>query len=329
LLSAEQSPLRDELLGLVFDAVTAQPLSVLLENPSLVPTIYQALNRENAQRVATRHVLPGINRVDAAFQGSNTRVRDALSEQALGELRAIVASGRGPRFYWAMGAVDPNDIRQLVAPVVQQVLIQFTSKLPIPGIGGAGGGSGGGGGLLGMLGKQVQKSAGQLADVGKSVMSGLGRELERRMQQLARDFSQTAIADFRTALTARMKTEEGKQIVSRIRDRLVEHIISTKFEVISKDLMHLPVLDIAALVVSVVEHLPSQPWFREIFEAEVKDVVNQLGKQTLADLLTEYGLLAEARAITLAAVAPGVKALAAGDAFGDWLEKLLAASSQP
>jgi hypothetical protein len=335
LLSADASPLREELLGLVFDAVTAQPTSVLLADPGLVPLIYKALNRENAQRIATRHVLPGISRVDVGLQRSTAKIGDALSPQAQGELKAVVASGKGPRFLWLKGAVDPNDVRLLVAPVVQQVLLQFTTKLPIPGLAGSGGGQGGGGGsgalggLVGMLGKQVQKSAGQLADVGKSVMSNLGADFERRMQHMARDFTQTAIVEFRTAMTARLKSEEGKQIVARIRDRVVEHIVQARLGDASKDLMHLPVLDIAALVVSVIDHLPSQPWFRELFETEVRSVLEEIGKRSLAELLEEHGLLAEARALTLTAVAPGVKALAASDAFGDWLERLLAQSSAP
>jgi hypothetical protein len=333
LLSADDSPLRDELLGLVFDAVAAQPLSGLLADPGLVPLIYKALNRENAQRIATRHVLPGISRVDTAFRGTKHKIGDAVSEQGQRELRAIVASGKGPRLGWLKGAVDPNEVRLLVAPVVQQVLIQFTTKLPIPGLAGSGGGgsSGGGGigGLVGMLGKQVQRSAGQLADVGKSVMSGLGSEFERRMQQMARDFSQTAIVEFRSALATRLQSEEGKQIVGRIRDRVVEHILAAKLDDASKDLMHLPVLDIGALVVSIIDHLPSQPWFREILEAEVHAVLGELGKRSLSDLLEENGLLAEARALTFAAVAPGVKTLAASSAFGDWLDRLLAQSAAP
>ncbi len=34
LLSADTSPLRDELLTLTFDAITAQPLSILLSDPA-------------------------------------------------------------------------------------------------------------------------------------------------------------------------------------------------------------------------------------------------------------------------------------------------------
>ncbi|MFT3923027.1 MAG: hypothetical protein QM778_10865 [Myxococcales bacterium] len=325
LLSADESPLRDDLLTLTFDAITAQPLSVLLSDPGLAPLIFKALTADNAERIAERHVLPIIARVDAAFAGKPERLKDGLGEEGEKQLRAIVASGKGPRLGWLKGAVDPDDIRQLVAPVVQQVLIQFASKLPIPGLGGVGGGSGGGagggsglGGLVGMIGKQVQKSAGQLAEAGKTVMNSV-----------ARDFSQTAITEFRTALGVRMKSDEGQKIVLRIRERVVDRVIAGKLSDVIADFRHLPEHEIAGVVAKVLDHLPKQAWFRAIIENEVAEALKIVGGQSLAELLREAGLLDEARALTVRAVAPGVKTLAASDAFGSWLDKLLAESATP
>lgn len=324
LLSAEGSPLREKLLSLSFDAITAQPLSTVFSDPGLVPLIYKALTAENAERIAERHVLPIFARLEASFAGKPQRLKDGLSSDAEAQLRSLVASGKGPRLLWLKGAVDPDDIRQLVAPVVQQVLIQFASKLPIPGMGGGGGsssgsGSGGGlGGLVGMIGKQVQRSAGQLADVGKSVLNGV-----------ARDFSQTAITEFKTALGVRMKSPEGRQIVQRIRDRVVDRVIVGKLHDVIVDFRHLPEQEIAGVVAKVLGHLPGQPWFREIIEAEVAEALSVVGTRSLAELLQESSLLDEARALVLVAVEPGVRVLAASDAFGAWVEQLLAESSAP
>ncbi len=153
-----------------------------------------------------------MRRLLASRSGSRTRSPEAGTSSCGPSWRA----DRGLRFGWLKGAVDPDDIRQLVAPVIQQMLLRFASKLPIPGFsGGSGGGGGGGGsglgGLVGMIGKQVQKSAGQLAEAGKSVMNSV-----------ARDFSRTATTEFRAALAVRMKSDEGKKIVLRIRERVVD-----------------------------------------------------------------------------------------------------------
>jgi|GEM_PF-5238677 len=163
-----------------------------------------------------------------------------------------------------------------------------------------------------MIGKQVQKSAGQLAEAGKSVMNSV-----------ARDFSQTAITEFRTALGVRMKSDEGRKIVLRIRDRVVDRVIAGKLNDVIVDFRHLPEQEIAGVVAKVLEHLPKQEWFRGIIEAEVAEAFKVVGGQSLAELLKEAGLLDEARALTVNAVAPGVKTLAASDGFGAWLQKLL------
>ncbi len=169
-----------------------------------------------------------------------------------------------------------------------------------------------------MIGKQVQKSAGQLAEAGKSVMNSV-----------ARDFSQTAITEFRTALGIRMKSDEGQKIILRIRERVVDRVIAGKLNDVIVDFRHLPEREIAGVVAKVLDHLPREAWSRRIMEAEVSEALALVGSQSLAELHQEAGLFAEARALTLNVVAPGVKALASSDAFGAWVERLLSESGTP
>jgi hypothetical protein len=325
LLAAEQSPLRDELLRLGFDALATVPLASLSSAAALAELVCAALTRENVEHMAVRHVLPAAERISAALSGAPEVLRDALSPAAESRLRAIVASGQGPRFGWLKGAIDPEDFRQLLAPVVQQVLVQFTAKLPLPGLTGAPSGSLGG--LVGRLGKQVQKSAGQLADVGKSMMSGIGGELERRMQIVARDFSQTATSEFRLALLDRLRSAEGKAIVARIRDRVLEYALAAKFEDVAVDFMRLPASDIGAFAAELMGGLPERPLFRRVLQLEIEGVFAELEQRSLADILAEAGILDAARLQIAAAVEPGLKRLVQSQAFGLWLERLLSESA--
>ena len=319
LLTADPSPERAELLRLGFDALASEPLAPLFADPALAPLIAHALTFDNVHRDVERLLLPGIARVEAQLKTASERVRDAMPESAQARLMAVMASGKGPRFAWLEGAIDPADLRQLLAPVVQQVLAQFTAKLPIPGLGGGGGA--GLGGLVGKLGKQVSRSASQLADVGKSVLSGLGSELQSRLETLTRDFSQTAVAEVRTALAERLKSDEGREIVARIRDRVVQRVLDTQLTVIADEL--------ARLGSEVVAFQPGQPLFTSVLESELAALVSTLGQRSLVELLTEAGILDEARAYCMSAVEPGLKRLAASDAFGDFLDRLLAKTATP
>ncbi len=327
LLTADPSPERAELLRLGFDALASEPLAPLFADPALAPLIAHALTFDNVHRDVERLLVPGIARVEAQLKTASERVRDAMPESAQARLMAVMASGKGPRFAWLEGAIDPADLRQLLAPVVQQVLAQFTAKLPIPGLGGGGGA--GLGGLVGKLGKQVSRSASQLADVGKSVLSGLGSELQSRLETLTRDFSQTAVAEVRTALAERLKSDEGREIVARIRDRVVQRVLDTQLTVIADDFLRLPVDELARLGSEVVAFQPGQPLFTSVLESELAALVSTLGQRSLVELLTEAGILDEARAYCMSAVEPGLKRLAASDAFGDFLDRLLAKTATP
>lgn len=318
LLGADQSAQRSELIAIAFDAITAQPVGSLVDRDALIAGIYSGLTEANAQRIATQHVLPAFERIGSALDGKPDRVRDLISDAAEKQLVAIVASGKGPRFSWMKNAFDPDDVRQLIAPIIQQLLLQFTNKLPIPGVGGGGGGgadrggTSGLGGLVGRIGKQVQKSAGQLADVGRSMMGGV-----------IKDFSQTATTEFRIALKDRLKSPEGQRIVERMRDRFLTHLLSAKADVVLQDFMHLPRPEIGHMVALVIDHLREQPTFRVIFEGELNAALDELAGRTSRQLLEELGVYESSRAQILKAVDPGVQALAKSSEFGAWLDRLL------
>ena len=320
LLGAPNSTERGELTALAFAAITAQPLARFVDREALLLGIYSGLTEANADRIGKQLVLPAFDRIAATVAGKPERVRDLLSDAADRQLSAIVASGQGPRFAWMKNAFDPDDVRQLIAPIIQQLLLQFTAKLPIPGVGGATGssaGSGGGpaggiGGLVGRIGKQVQKSAGQLAEAGRSMMGGV-----------IKDFSQTATSEFRIALKDRLKSPEGQKIVERMRDRFLRHLLGAKADVVVQDFMHLPRPEIAHMVSQVIEHLREQPVFRTLLEAEVNAVLDELSPKTARELLDELGVYDSTRAQVLKVVDPGVQALVVSPEFGGWLDRLL------
>ena len=129
------------------------PLRELASAADLAPIIHAALAHDNSARIADRHVLPGISRVTTLLRDAHERVRDTLSARAEQRLRAIVHGGRGPRFGWLKGAFAPEDVRDLLAPVIQQMLVQFAQRLPLSGLlGGPGGGA-----ISGLVGRSASK----------------------------------------------------------------------------------------------------------------------------------------------------------------------------
>jgi hypothetical protein len=123
-------------------------------------------------------------------------VGDAVPDAARAEIEAMASNPRGPRFAWLRGAVSPEALRAVVGPVVQEVLVQFAKNLPIAGKAAAsasGAGSGSGSVARGLVGR-LSRSTEALVNVGKSVADGLGVDLQAKLQDAARDYSQGATA---------------------------------------------------------------------------------------------------------------------------------------
>ncbi len=320
LLAAETSPLRAELLRIGFDALVAQPLSTVIGDPELASVIVQGMARENVEHITQRHVLPALARVEERLATADEKVRDLLSRDGEATLRTLVASGKGPRFAWLKGAIDPNDLQELITPIVQQVLTSFAARLPIPGLSGSGSGGGSGGspgrlgGFVGKIGKQVSKSASQLA-------GGLG------LQQVVRDFSQSATLEVRVAIVDRLKSDEGRAIMRRIRDRVLDRVLNARANEVVDDFLRVSPPTVGRIAEGAVSHVRGIPFFRDILAGEIQAVLAELGARSLRDVLDEMGLFDGVRKLALGAVEPGLVELVRTDAFGDWLERLLAQSA--
>jgi hypothetical protein len=323
LLAAEASPLRAELLRMVFDALTAQPLSTVIGDPELAELIVQGMALGNVERITRRHVLAGVARVQERLRYTDETVHSLLPKDAEATLRTLVASGKGPRYAWLKGAVDPNDLQKLIVPIVQQVLTSFVAKLPLPGLSNSSGGDAGAGagdvsrglgGLVGKIGKRVSKGASQLA-------GGLG------LQQVVRDFSQSAAVEVRVAIVDRLRSDEGREIMRHIRDRVLDRVLDARASVVVDDFLRVSPAEVGRVAEGAVSHVRDLPFFRDILAGEIQAVLAELGARSLRDLLDEMGLLEGVQKLALGAIEPGLAELARTRAFGDWLDRLLAQSA--
>jgi hypothetical protein len=318
LLAAEASPLRAELLLMAFDALAAQPLSTVIGDPDLAGLIVRGMARDNVERITRRHVLPGVARVQERLASAEETVLRLLPKDAEATLRALVASGKGPRFAWLKGAVDPNDLQKLIVPIVQQVLTSFVARLPLLGLsnpsGDAGDGSRGLGGFVGMIGKRVSKGASQLA-------GGLG------LQQVVRDFSQSAAVEVRAAIVDRLRSDEGREIMGRIRDRVLDRVLDARASVVVDDFLRVSPAEVGRISEGAVSHVRDLPFFRDILAGEIQAVLAELGARSLREVLDEMGLLEGVQKLALGAIEPAIAELARSRAFGDWLDRLLAQSA--
>lgn len=325
-LQGADTPHRASFITLSVDHTLDLPLNLLLDSEMIAHVVTEALTDANAEQLLQTELHPLLDRLLLHFERTDETPRDLLPEDTAEELIKIIAKGDRPDGHWAKGAVDPAPIRGLIAPIVQDMLLNFTKNLPIPGLGGVEepkSSSARSGRGRGRLGKALRKSAGSLADMSKAAMGGLGSELERKIQATTRDFSNQALGEVRTAIRARLKTEEGQEVIRATRVSITERFLDTPIHVILKDVYRLPLDELTTLVPPISEHNRSRLQLRSFIESEVAHHLKQRGDESLGDLLEAYGLREIIREHAIQKLDAPVASFIESDGFETWLNALI------
>jgi hypothetical protein len=291
-------------------------LDAWLDAETVTRVLVQALSEQNAERTIGRHVLPGLARVHASLHVAKEHVGDAVPASARTQLDALVTNPRGPRFLWLKGALDRDKLRALITPAIQEMLIGFAGKVAPGGKEAVGAAAG----VIGMLGRNTGE---RLLSFGKSVADNLGVDIEGRMREAARDYSQGATAGLQAAIEKRIRSPEASSLIAGLSRGVLEHVLATPMATILDDLDRLPLGDAVKLAAPILEHNLGRELWRNIVESEVRAVLALEGQRTLRELLQEAGLLELLHEKILERGEPVLRQLFASDGFAQWLDRLL------
>lgn len=296
------------------------PVASLVQPEEIAQIVTTALSESSIRAATEAHVKPAWHRQQARARVERDTVGDALPPQAVSAIEQILQRGEWPRFAWLQGAVDPKLMAQLIAPIVQQVLLGFVTKLP--GTLGSSSAS-----LMGMLGRGVQQRASALADVGKAVMGGMGVDVEKKLQNAAKDFSQSASSTIRDATAVRLNSAEGQALMRQISTQVFAHIRATAVHVIQDDIARLSIDEIIDLVPAIVAHNRGRAFVDQVIREEVDAALSALGTQSLGDVLDAYGLRNNVEAIARRVVPPTLSNFFADPETTELVRLLLAPDS--
>lgn len=342
-LRGSQNAYRTQLAELVVDYTLALRMREAIDLAQLQTAVLSGLSADNVRRVVERHVAPGFERYARAIADHAARVGALVSPIAHQKLHAVVRKVRVPRARWADNALDPALVRQLLRPVWTQVLLNFASRLPVPGMsaaaagsrsgaaGSVAGSSGSGAGqtITGFLTRSVQERAEKLIDRGRNAMGGLGAEVERRLSGAARDFSDTAAQAFRESLLERLHSDEGRELLGHILAGLTDHVLRTRFAELQVDVDAMPIADVFDLVPDLVSFAARSGYVQEIVGRELSEWMQSQGDRGLRELLEEYGLLSEIRPMLVQRLDAITAGLVATPGFDAWLAALLRTDEKP
>lgn len=335
-LTAEQSALRDGGVALMVDALLDEPVSAWIERDALVELITEALRGDNVRRLQQAHLARTRASLRAMWQASGETPGHGLTGNARLKLEKTVGGDDFPHFRWAYSAVDPALVRQLLAPVLQEILIRFARKLPLPGRGAAAGADaaeaepagGAFGGLRSRLRAGVSRRAERVAAAGKSVLDNLGVDVEERIQAIAREFSESALEEVRGTFSARLKSDEGRALLAKLRVGLAEAFLDTPWIDLARDLDRLPGEELDAFVALVLDHNRTRGPIQEALRAELDGWLGVEGARSVREVLDEAGLLASTRRMACAQGDAMARRLLGSDAFRAWLDDALSTPTE-
>jgi hypothetical protein len=337
-LSAADSTHRRQLATLIAAQLLDTRIDAMVQLDPLLDMVMAAVTAPNAARLIERHVGPGRQRFTSHVIRTGDRPSDLVSPALMPRIEEIVKKARLPKGKWAQDAVDTAALRQLFAPVIQDTLLNFAKRLPIPGVtsSGAGGGhssasqlgssvAGGFGFLRDKVKAEVEKRAGGLVDAAREKLGELNAEVERKFQMVAREFSTTAQADIEAAVASRLKSDEGKALLGRIRLQVFKKFMATAIHELDADTNRLPWDDILAIAPEVAAWAIQRPNVKTLLRTEITAILAVEGARTLRELLDEAGITEHVERWLTEQTDGQIQRLAATDAFGVWLNELLKA----
>lgn len=318
-LGAEDSPRRRQLVSQLVEFALDRPVSELVDAGEIVEVLAAAVTADNAGRVAERWLEPAWDRHRTRSAQAGDTVGDAVPDPQRDAIRKLLQGARIPKAAWAEGAVDPQLVRDLLAPVLQQTLLGFVRKLP--GLGGGeagaeGGSTGAFGGLAGAFGKRALERAGKLADAGRGVLSGA---LDERVQQMAREFSRGALGGMRQALAERLESDEGKRLVGRIREQVFDRLLEAKVVDLMEDAETVPPAEARDVAAALVGFNAQREFVQGAIREEVDAWLELEGPRTAGELLEEVGLDDVVRRIANDRLDSLLRAFFSTHGFAAWL----------
>jgi hypothetical protein len=327
-LSAADSPLRREGATVFADFLLGRRMDALVPTDALVATVQAAMHGEAATRFMEAYPADAWARLTARV-ADGTVLGDVVPEAARPALERLLAELERPDGAWLTGAIDDAKLRELFAPVLQELLLSFSRKVyglaampEAPGASVVGK-------LAGRLRKRVEKGAEQFSSTVAGAMAGavatrVGEGLEERFQKAARDYSQRAVDEVRSIVARRLESEEGRALVAGIRRVAFDRVLEAPLSAILADLeTSIPAGRVAEVAPHFADHLGALPLYRSAVDEEVAAFFEAEGAKTAGTLLAEYGLLEEVRAGLVPRLDALGSELAQEPAFQDWLGRLI------
>jgi hypothetical protein len=319
-LAGEDDQARKALVRAAIDHAMGTPLETYIDRHAIAALIRAAVIGDNVLWASREHLRPAIERQRSRSAARDEKLGDLLPADADTHLLRILDGARLPESAWAAELIDRKLVSKLMAPVVQEALLSFAKRLPIPGLAGGGEAAAKAGALFG----GIAGSAGKLFDVGKSFVGGLSAEVEKRMRDAAKDFAENVGENLRGAVRARLTSEEGRRLARELALSILARLRKVPVAEVLGDVDALPPQALDAFVAAIAEHNGARAALADAVSAEVDAALSAEGQKTLGELLERARVRAQVESAIEARADDALRRFFASEDFAGVLDVVLA-----
>ena len=314
--SPPTSPFTDEdlarLLDLGLDFVFSRRAADFVAPAHLLGALDEALSEPRVARLQSRWLAPQRARLFARAHASETRLSAWLPAGASEAIAALLGEPAPLPRPLVDEMVSSDRVREEVRAMLNETLSSFIARA-------VGGSEAPAGSLRSALGR----SALGFAAAGKTLLGGLGGQVQKQLQERVRDFVDGSVAAMQGHIADKLLSPETAETLGkRRREAFLQALSSTEAEAAAFVEAQLPHARLEPLAPSVIAHNLRRPAVRELIESELAEVLRELSTQTVGELLDELGLRARVRAASHEALVPLMRAFAETEGFAAFAARL-------
>jgi hypothetical protein len=297
----------EELVDLGFEFLCSRRVPEFVDVDKLVEAVDATATEPALARLHARHVVPLREALLDRAAASSVLIGAWLPEAARDKLAEIMARPMPIPKQWIDEAVASEGVRDQIREMLRETLTGFVSKV-------TSGGGGGAGGIKGAIGFGARA----FGAAGKSLLGGLGEEIQKQMQERVRDFVDGAVGGVQERIARRLADPKTAEALGARRKVAFLKLLGQTEAQAAKAIRSVEHGEIDPLIASIVRHNLSRAEVRDAIRTEVARIVADLGTQTIGELLDEIGARSLVHAHLRAHGLPLARAFVATAGFRSW-----------
>ncbi len=306
----------DKLAVVAVDDLLATPMADLIPPDEVTSRTVAVLAGLAAAANLDDLVRERIEFAEERLAGEEGKVGDGLSDDARAALETLLAAPYTLDPEHTLKALDHEAMRGLVRRVLRETLTSFARRMR-PSVPESR--------VLKGIGRRARKLASRprerLGGLGDGVVGMVGGEVERQMERKVGEFVDGAVGSVLRRIAEYLAEPDNLESFGRMRVAGVRILLDTP---VADGAVILDKLDrdqLVDVIAGFLRSLPDSPYTERWIRQAVEDETSVA--ETLGEYLERGDLLEPWRDWATAEIARRVRALAKGDAFGEWFEDLI------